>query len=642
MRRFVVGLSLTLITALAVGCSSDRATAPMAPPAASSVLAHASALAVACPRLDSTAKDIPLLSRPPQSIIALAEWLDALVLYKTGHTAAARTEMFKLWGQALSAYHSGTLIGGMSMKTANLLLSFGTGLYCDVGLDPTGLTLGADPTNPANVTVVVFPAPDTQTVTTNDGQAAVKISPKAITQPVTITISYITTQFPAFSGPLDTPLDQYGPFFQYTVTPEQPFSDTVVVEACITGPSGSVPPAVHIGHNIASTGTGGVPDTVVQILPKAPANLTCTGSGTSMRPAAHGLFQLAAAYGSRVLSWFTPTPAYAGTLGLGGKTKSFSPFGGVDSTVVVVPQPNPFPNQTVPTGSATPVSPAVLLTTPNARPVPGANVTFATTVGQGDLTAPGSPTQSPTVVVTTGANGVAAVGSWIVGPGANTVTATTVFPVPAGSVGVTVLGATPTYQATGTDIMPFIDSSGFSNGYSYLLFNPNAQISPSVDTVGFQTVTLTGSSQLPAGWITGASAPFGSGSVSQVCPLDQYVQSLVWNTSGDGQTNPSVLLAVRPFGLPASYTGSIQISVAIDNDIILYLNGVALSPTNGAQPNPNDFNYYSHEGCATEGSFTYAVPNSALHLGGTPNVLAVRAQDRGEIGYLDVQIVPAP
>jgi len=288
------------------------------------------------------------------------------------------------------------------------------------------------------------------------------------------------------------------------------------------------------------------------------------------------------------------------------------------------------------------VSPAVLLNTPQARPVPGANVTFATTVGQGDLTAPGSGTQSPTVVVTTGATGVATVGSWVVGPGANTVTATTVYPVPAGSVGVTVLGATPTYQATGTDIMPYIDSSGFSNGYSYLLFNPNAGIVPTVDTVGFQTVTLTSGSQLPAGWITNASAPFGSGDIGQVCPLDQYVQSLVWNTSGDTQGSPSVLLLVRPITLSANYTGSLQINVAIDNDIIVYLNGVELSPTNGAMPNPNDFNYYSHEGCATEGTYTFAVPNSALHLGATPNVLAIRAQDRGEIGYVDVQVLPAP
>ena len=154
-------------------------------------------------------------------------------------------------------------------------------------------------------------------------------------------------------------------------------------------------------------------------------------------------------------------------------------------------------------------------------------------------------------------------------------------------------------------------------------------------------MTLTGTNQLPAGWVSGATAPFGSGDVGQTCPLDQFVQSLVWNTSGDGQGSPSVLLLVRPITLPANYTGSLQINVAIDNDIIVYLNGVALAPTNGAQPNPNDFNYYSHEGCATEGTFTFAVPHAALHLGSTPNVLAIRAQDRGEIGYVDVQVLPA-
>lgn len=646
MRRLSVGMCLTLLaTALAVGCSSDRSTAPSAVPLAdsSALSSRARSLAAACPSYDSTATDILLLARPPLSILALADWVVVLAQYRGGNgkVATAQTAMFKLWQGFLSAYKAGTLVGGMSMKTATRLLALGDGLYCDVGLNPTGLTLGGDPTNPANVTQVVFPSPDTQTVTTNDGQGAVKISPKAITTPVTITISYITTQAPAFSGPLNTPLDQYGPFFEFTVTPAQTFGDTVIVEQCLTGPNGTVPGTVHIGHNVPSTTVSGAPDTVVQLLRLAPSSLSCTGGGTSERPA-RNVFELAAAFGRQVLSLFTPTTAYATALGLGGKTKSFSPFGGVDTTIVVAPQPNPFPTQTVPTGSATPIVPAVQLNTPQGRPVPGANVTFATTVGQGDLTAPGSTTESPSVVVTTGTLGGGAVGSWVVGPGANTVTATTVYPVPTGSVGVGVLGGTPTYQATGTDIMPYLDSASFSGGYSYLLFNPNAQIIPTVDTVGFQTVTLTGSNQLPAGWFSGGVAPFGSGSVQgTTCPLDQFVQTL-WNTSGDGQSNPSVLLLVRPFGLPANFTGSVQISVAIDNDIIVYLNGVELSPTGGAQPNPSDFNYFSHEGCATEGTFTFAVPNSALHLGGTPNVLAIRAQDRGAVGYVDVQVIPAP
>jgi len=649
MRCITLGLTL-VVAGLAVGCSSDRPVAPTPSSATPSALtATARGAAFSCPSLDSQAKDIGKLVPVPRFGIVLAEWVEVLAEYRKGRTTLARTDMFKLWTQLLTAYKAGSLIGGVSTNTASLLLAVGDGLYCDVGLDPTGLTLGTDPTNPANVTTVVFPSADTQTVTTGDGQAAVKISPKAITQPVTITISHITTQFPAFAGPLNTPLDQYGPFFDYTVTPTQTFGDTVVTEICVTGPNGSVPASVHLGHNIPSTGPNGKPDTVVQILPKATANLTCGGTGAL--PVASP-FQLAragrigkaaAAFGSQVLALFTPTPAYAVVLGVGGKTKSFSPFGGVDTTIVVTPQPNPFPTQVVPTGSATPVSPAVLVNTPNARPVPGANVTFATTVGQGDLTAPGSTTQMASVVVTTGANGVASVGSWIVGPGANTVTATTVFPVPVGSVGVTVLGTMPTYQATGTDILPYIDSSGFSSGYSYLLFNPNAGIVPAVDTTGFQNVALTGSSQLPSGWVSGASAPFGSGDVSGIsCPLDAFVQSLVWNTSGDTQGSPSVLLVVRPITLSANYTGSLQISVAIDNDIIVYLNGVALAPTNGAQPNPADFNYYSHEGCATEGTFTFAVPHSALRLGTTPNVLAIRAQDRGAIGYLDVQVLPAP
>jgi len=44
-----------------------------------------------------------------------------------------------------------------------------------------------------------------------------------------------------------------------------------------------------------------------------------------------------------------------------------------------------------------------------------------------------------------------------------------------------------------------------------------------------------------------------------------------------------------------------------------------------------------HEGCATLDSFTFSVPTSDLVRGGT-NLVAVRARDRGTIGYVDVRV----
>jgi|GEM_PF-849308 len=636
MRRFIVGCSLTALAgALMVGCSSDRVAAPSAVTTPhQAVSAAASAQAVTCPTYAQTAGVIAKVFPFPSSLIAYAGWLVVLDEYAHGRVSAAQTLMFKLWGPTLTAYKAGKLIGGVSMGTAANVLAFGDGLYCDVGLNPTGLTLGSDPTNPANVVAVVFPSPDSQTVKTNDGQAAVTISPKAITNPVTITISYITTTYGPFAGPLATPLDQYGPFFEFDVTPAGAFSDTVVVQQCLTPPGASslpiVPATVHLGHNVTTGGT-----TVAQILPFATSSLSCNSSSAVPQATPYELARAgqigraARALGSDVLALFEPTVAYAAStsLGVGGKTKSFSPYGGIDTTLVIATQPSPFPVYTVPTGTPDSLAPAVLVSTPNGHtPIPGATVTFAVTAGQGDLTPTGSTTQSSSVVVATGTNGIAATGSWIVGPGANTVTGTAVYPVPSGSVGVTVLGPAPTFQANGTDILPYADSSGYSGGYSYLVPADN----PTIDTTGFAQATYS-----PAGWASGV-APFGGpipNTTGTSCPLFPLVQ-----TAWDNSVEPSILLLRRPFVLPASFTGSVQIGIAIDNDVQVYFNGQALtSPTTGQTPDASGF--FEHGGCASDNTLVFSIPNSSLVLGGS-NLLALRARDDGVLAYVDVQVLP--
>jgi hypothetical protein len=70
---------------------------------------------------------------------------------------------------------------------------------------------------------------------------------------------------------------------------------------------------------------------------------------------------------------------------------------------------------------------------------------------------------------------------------------------------------------------------------------------------------------------------------------------------------------------------TLTISVAIDNDIQVFMNGQDVS--GGVR---------IHEGCATRNTFFFNVPPSVLKAGS--NLLAVRAIDRGSESYVDVQI----
>jgi hypothetical protein len=91
-------------------------------------------------------------------------------------------------------------------------------------------------------------------------------------------------------------------------------------------------------------------------------------------------------------------------------------------------------NQTGPQGLALPTDPAVIVRDALNNPVPNAIVTFAVTTGNGSVTG---------AVDTTGANGVAAVGSWVMGdPGANSLTATV--------TGAGITGNPITFNATST------------------------------------------------------------------------------------------------------------------------------------------------------------------------------------------------
>ncbi|HEY8312135.1 MAG TPA: hypothetical protein VIG47_16335, partial [Gemmatimonadaceae bacterium] len=195
----------------------------------------------------------------------------------------AVTDMYQEWQFTLDTYYAGKLRGGTSTRTQTATLSFGRALYCLVGLDGSTLTLGTTPLDADNVVKVVYPSASDQTVVTGSKQSGLVIPGGTLSSPVTISISLIAGPFNFPAGPLNTKLDQYGPFFEFKVVPEQTFTKPVLAAACIATPTGEAPPSsVDIAHNV---GNG------IEVLPTEPVTfLVCGTTGLAPRPSA---FQLA-------------------------------------------------------------------------------------------------------------------------------------------------------------------------------------------------------------------------------------------------------------------------------------------------------------------------------------------------------------
>jgi hypothetical protein len=96
-------------------------------------------------------------------------------------------------------------------------------------------------------------------------------------------------------------------------------------------------------------------------------------------------------------------------------------------------------------------------------------------------------------------------------------------------------------------------------------------------------------------------------------------------------------LVRKTFDLPAS-VGSVQVRVAIDNDIQVFVNGVDVTAM--GEPNVLEGGFQRHGGCAERGSFVFPVPDPVVQVGS--NLLAIRARDRGVISYLDLRVTAKP
>ena len=204
----------------------------------------------------------------------------------------------------------------MTLKAIIYLLAIPIVMACGGGSDTTN----PPQQQPDNVTQAVGTGGGT--VVTPSGAAGVVIPAGTFGQQVMVTVTKLETPPTPGTGPLPTNLKQYGPYYDFTTSPQvAQFGDSARVGVCqVTDPSSALyPPEPHDRLRLAHTVNG-----QIEILDRVNVNdfLRC-GNVSASR--ASGLRAIV----DNIAKFFRPQRLYAAHGGLGGKVKSFSPFGAV-------------------------------------------------------------------------------------------------------------------------------------------------------------------------------------------------------------------------------------------------------------------------------------------------------------------------
>ncbi len=465
---------------------------------------------------------------PPRTRgIVTSQFELAVIAYKFRDITGAQSLAAKLFAYTMRLYNDGDLTGAGTPAGESAVVAFGNALFCNVGL-----TVTLSPNLNDNVVAIVPPNTDT-TIRTGTANAGVQLfAAQQLPQEVVfITRLPDTAKTPTcsqYSGPLCTPLAQFPPFYDYSLSPTPELGSAAPpfnVEECVDTTEVHVPvKQLFVAHNVTADSAA--------VLPAASGTLglACDG-GIGMAPrrslfelARHGnLGGLASELASRLSDFAVPdADALETSTGITGKTKSFSPFGIVDVNDLIAYQ----------NGGWTYHAPT-LVTNP---PAPGT----------GDIS----------------------------------------------SFQLTTFAPDPTWV---------VNTSPFGN------------------------------------------APFGSGSEGFGCALSALPNlNAVWPSfnpvppsTGNLNNDPSSIFLLRAsFGLPASWNQDLQVGIAVDNDVEVFVNGTAVTPTSSGTPL-----FVVHDGCAQQDApgFVFDVPLSLLKAGGQ-NLLAIRARDRGGESYIDARL----
>jgi alpha-tubulin suppressor-like RCC1 family protein len=191
-------------------------------------------------------------------------------------------------------------------------------------------------TAPGNDAVTQAVGPAGGTVVTPSGAAGVQIPAGTFSQQVMVTITRLPAPSSPGAGPLPSSLKQYGPYYDFTTSPQvAQFGDSARVGVCqVTDPSSAFyPPEPHDRLRLAHT-----VGTSIEILDRVGVNdfLRCTNVSASWSTPStdrNGLRGVLLAIRDNAIGLLRPASLYAAHGGLGGKVKSFSPFGAVDPGV---------------------------------------------------------------------------------------------------------------------------------------------------------------------------------------------------------------------------------------------------------------------------------------------------------------------
>lgn len=567
--RLCLGLLLTIVLA---SCGTDNNPLPTgpqepqlpAPQEQPNIADDAFLVAQGCSPADITALVKTILPGPVGTLVAAK--LILLNLDRTGgRVDKARAKMFEIVDALVKAQAAG-LYANDPVKRGKLeaLIKL---LFCLVGLPTPPIDLGPD-----GGAAVITPTSPNVTVQTGNRRAATRIETGDVPQTVLVTITKIPTGAPW----LNTQLDQYGPGYEFSVTPAVLFDEDVLAGACINSTGDfALDTRLRLAHNNASgpLGTGNSRFGAIEIINETagelgPLGLICTPT--------IGLLE----------RMFMPDRLYAAGSPptTGGKVRSYSPFAAVDPLLTV--SANSVTSQSGGAGAAVAAAPSVRVVTRNGTQINGVSVGFVPTAGSGTVTA-GTQTTSA---------GIATVGSWTINAGPNTLNAT------ASAAGLSFVGSPVVFTADGALPPPDFGATG----YSYFTTTDLASA-----PAGWQTTSF------PAGWSTGG-APFGTLTYCADAPNSLPPVVTQW-----GIGNPSYVLIRKDFYVPAGTT-SASVQVLIDNDVQVFMNGTDVSG-----------GLVSHENCANVNPLS---PFVVSVVPGAVNKLAIIARDRGDQSYLDLKV----
>ena len=320
-KLLTVGLAVLIVAA----CSTEHGNLPTATNRGS---VSANLAAPNCPDTISVKDRIKGLFLPGNVGNAISAYEQEINDFKHGNVAAAQADAATLFAYVMQQYNAGQLTGAGTPAGAAAVAQLGNALFCNAGI-----TTKINPNLSDNVVAIVPAGKDTiiKTGTTNAGVHlfAAQNNPQTVVIISRLPDTAHTAACSQFSGPLCTPLAQFPPFYDYQLVPAPNLAagaPLFTVEECIDLTQIHVPLAqLFMAHNVTTAGV-----TAAQILPTAneTLGLSCDG-GSAMRVNHTGLLNRFAS----MFSHFFVNTAYAVTgTGISGKTKSFSPFGTVDST----------------------------------------------------------------------------------------------------------------------------------------------------------------------------------------------------------------------------------------------------------------------------------------------------------------------